>query len=866
MKQKLFLVCSLSLLSISLQAQETIVQDVPANLIAQPSVTKNLYQSTSQVKTTTCVDTISYTYFKQAIIGGGTGAGQFGGTLLSQAQGYRLSQTYLNNGDMNINGVEFVGAVYTASGGPAVITVNASIYTVDANKTPITQLGTAAVTMTNTASYAFTYVNFASPIAVNSDYAIVIDVATPNGQLAMYRNNQTVGQTQDEDLARITATALAGSWVSILAATGNAQDWEGIIGPIVSYPITAGFTAATSPACLGEAVVFTSTTTPAGVLSSRMNNGNVFLNHFLPGAVPADSTYTWDMGNGVANVVGSTTTYTYPAAGTYTVTLDVSSGLASVCGESATQTIVINPVPATPTISPAGPLTYCANAPATLTSSAASGNTWSNGPSSASITPTVSGDYTVTVTENGCTSGVSNTVSVTVTPAEDASFSYPSYTLCTSGSAVTATATTAGGTYSSTPAGLAINASTGEIDIATSAEGTYNVTYTTAGSCAGTASHTVVVTSAPDASFSYAVSTYCMSETDPTPSFGAGASAGTFSSTTGLVINASTGEIDLSASTPGTYVITNGIAASGSCAAASATQTVVIEPVAAPDFNAIAPICQGDALTLPATSNNGIAGTWSPAINNTATTTYTFTPANGECASTATLTVTVNTPVTPTFNAVPSYCEGATIPALATTSTNGVTGTWSPAINNTATTTYTFTPGAGQCANTATTTITINDPVTPAFTAIPDLCQNDAAPALPATSNNGIPGTWAPATISTSTVGTSTYTFTPTAGQCADVTTLTVTVEDCLGLDESVFSDLTVFPNPATSEVTVSFTTESAVELTVVTNDGKLFTTRLVEAGTGVSEKIDLNAAAKGVYFIRLATANGTVVRKIVKQ
>jgi uncharacterized protein (TIGR02145 family) len=49
---------------------------------------------------------------------------------------------------------------------------------------------------------------------------------------------------------------------------------------------------------------------------------------------------------------------------------------------------------------------------------------------------------------------------------------------------------------------------------------------------------------------------------------------------------------------------------------------------------------------------------------------------------------------------------------LSTTSTNGITGTWSPAINNTATTSYTFTPTAGQCATTATMTISIQPPAT----------------------------------------------------------------------------------------------------------------------------------------------------------
>jgi len=45
---------------------------------------------------------------------------------------------------------------------------------------------------------------------------------------------------------------------------------------------------------------------------------------------------------------------------------------------------------------------------------------------------------------------------------------------------------------------------------------------------------------------------------------------------------------------------------------------------------------------LPVLSNNGITGTWLPALNNTATTTYTFTPAAGQCATTTTLQIIVN--------------------------------------------------------------------------------------------------------------------------------------------------------------------------------------------------------------------------------
>ncbi len=68
-----------------------------------------------------------------------------------------------------------------------------------------------------------------------------------------------------------------------------------------------------------------------------------------------------------------------------------------------------------------------------------------------------------------------------------------------------------------------------------------------------------------------------------------------------------------------------------------------------PTFTQVGPVCEGDPFTLPTTSNNGITGVWSPAENNLSTTTYTFTPTNGPCASTTTMEVVVNPPQSATF-------------------------------------------------------------------------------------------------------------------------------------------------------------------------------------------------------------------------
>src|SRR5260221_4116480 len=104
---------------------------------------------------------------------------------------------------------------------------------------------------------------------------------------------------------------------------------------------------------------------------------------------------------------------------------------------------------------------------------------------------------------------------------------------------------------------------------------------------------------------------------------------------------------------------------------------------------------------------------------------------------------------------------------------------WSPARSNpstSGTTTYTFTVTAGQCATTAKMDIVIAKQITPAFTQIGPLCQNSTSPSLPLISTNGINGTWSPSTINTSTSGTTTYTFTATAGQCATTAKMDIVI------------------------------------------------------------------------------------------
>ena len=246
---------------------------------------------------------------------------------------------------------------------------------------------------------------------------------------------------------------------------------------------------------------------------------------------------------------------------------------------------------------------------------------------------------------------------------------------------------------------------------------------------------------------------------------------------------------------------------SNQCATIQAL-TITVNPSITPTFDVIAPICSGEILApLPTTSTNGITGTWLPALNNNATTTYTFTPNTNQCATTITLTITVNPGVAPNFTAVASICSGATLTDLPTTSTNGISGSWSPALNNLTTTTYTFTPNTSQCATTQTLTITVNPIVTPNFTTVAPICSGGTLTALPTTSTNGITGTWSPALNNTATT---TYTFTPIDNQCSTSATITIVVSPELSpifnQVQSICLGETLAPLPTTSTNGISGT------------------------------------------------------------
>jgi hypothetical protein len=173
----------------------------------------------------------------------------------------------------------------------------------------------------------------------------------------------------------------------------------------------------------------------------------------------------------------------------------------SAAGCSNTSAMIVNTVNPLPTVTLGAFSDVCIGAAAfALSGGAPAGGTYSGtGVSAGNFDPATAGAGTHTITYTytdgfGCTN-VAN-ANITVTPPLNAIFNYSSATYCAAASNQLPTFTGVPGTFTAVPAGLSLNAATGEITVNTSLPGTYTVTNTVSGACP-TATHNVSVTIEP---------------------------------------------------------------------------------------------------------------------------------------------------------------------------------------------------------------------------------------------------------------------------------------------------------------------------------------------------------------------------------
>ncbi len=447
--------------------------------------------------------------------------------------------------------------------------------------------------------------------------------------------------------------------------------------------------------------------------------------------------YMWSPATGLSSTSGASVTASPTVTTTYTVIGTIGNCLA----DTTTITITVNGQQSAD-FSYDGPFCQSDVNPFPILDPGSSAGTFTATPSGLVFDSGVSGEvdlsasapgtYTITNTlaALGSCPQVSATATITVNAFQDASFSYSNGSYCqTTGNVLPTITGASGGSFSATPSGLIINSSTGEIDLS-SPPNNYLVSYITSGTCGDTGTFTISINTGNSAGFSYS-GPYCSNDTDPIPTLNPGSSAGTFTSTpAGLVfVSVATGEVDLSTSTPGTYTVTNVVAASGSCPQVSETATITI--IASQDAAFAytnASYCQSNGTSTPNISGT-ISGTFSAspaglfidsqtgAIDlsspaNTYTITYT-TP--GPCGANSSQVVEISN----TFSIVANgddICEGEVAFLTGVPTVSGGTFLWSPggentssiSVNPTTTTNYTVSYTLGGCMAMDFATVTVN--------------------------------------------------------------------------------------------------------------------------------------------------------------
>ncbi len=598
-----------------------------------------------------------------------------------------------------------------------------------------------------------------------------------------------------------------------------------------AYTVTNTIAAAGGCAAVSATSPITITALPAATISYA---GTPFCKTLVGGQAvtrtgTAGGTYSSTAGLTINGGTGAITPSS-STAGTYTVTYTMAAA-GGCAAQTATTSVTITALPVA-TFSYTG-TPYCSNGadPSPTFSGGGVAGTFSSTAGLVFVSTTTGqvdlsastpGAYTVTNTiaaAGGC-AVVTATSPITITALPAATISYAGAPFCKTlvgAQAVTRTGT-AGGTYSST-GGLTIVAGTGAITPSSSTAGTYTVTYTmaaAAGCAAQTATTSVTITALPVATFSYTGTPYCSNGADPSPTFSGGGVAGTFSSTAGLVfVSPATGQVDLSASTPGAYTVTNTIAAAGGCAAVTATSPVTITALPAATISyAGTPFCKTLVGAQSATQTGTAGGTYSSTAGltisaatgaitpgsstaGTYTVTYTMAATAGCAAQTATTSVTITTlPAATISYAGTPFCKtlvgaqsvtqtgtvGGTYSSTAGLTINAATGAITPSSSTagTYTVTYTMAAAGGCAAQTATTSVTITAlPVaTFSYTGTP-YCSNAANPS-PTFSGGGVAGTFSSTAglvfvstatgqvdLSASTPGT--YTVTNTIAAATDV-------------------------------------------------------------------------------------------------
>lgn len=573
------------------------------------------------------------------------------------------NQTICNGNSVTIGGspsATFGAGGYTYFWSPATGLSSATVANPVANPTT-----TTTYTLTVTDAVAAT-ANATVVVTVNP---IPVATSTPGAQTICSGNNcglalsSTVGGSTYS--WTVSQSGVTGATPGGGAAISQSLTATGITAGTATYTITP-----TASGCVGSPITAVVTVNPAPSITSP-GTANICSGGTLNIPITSNitSTYTWsavDNPNTTGESTSPQTTSTInntinsvaPISTNVSYTVQATS-LAGCGGTFYPITVTVNSIPAatsTPTAQ-----TVCSGINTnfslsstipgtsfnwTTTGTGVSGNTPGSGTVisqsiNATLTTAGTANYSVIPTSPAGCVGTSINATATVNPIPVATATPNSQSICSGNfAAINWTSNVAGTSFTwtssqtnasgATPSGGGTSVSDFLV-ATTSTAGTVAYLITpVANGCTGSAIFPfVTVTPMPDATFSLA-SPACQNTGTMLPNISG--TAGVFTSVpAGLVfVSATTGEIDLNASTPGTYSITNTIAAAGGCPVATTNTGYTISPYMDPTITPVAPLCANDIpfnLTAATTggtwSGNGITntslGTFDPSVSGTGT-------------------------------------------------------------------------------------------------------------------------------------------------------------------------------------------------------------------------------------------------------
>ncbi|MCT2562572.1 T9SS type B sorting domain-containing protein [Chryseobacterium herbae] len=442
--------------------------------------------------------------------------------------------------------------------------------------------------------------------------------------------------------------------------------------------------------------ILTDTVTSSLCVSSSTGSNTINLTSFNSQFVnnPGNYTFTYFI-SGSSTPIANPTNFQYSANTTIKVVVsDPSSGLCNN-GDGKIQLNITHVT--VPTIT-ASANVICPATSVTLTSSNASGNTWSTGATTPSITVNTPGTYTLTNTNGNCTSQPS---SIILTQDTDPNVQIAGNLVLCNAASTQLTASSAGtgnmytwSTGATTPA------------ITVTAPGTYTVTIKTPAGCRYQKSAVVIQGNVPVTQNTSLIqcsgtasALFNLTSAQPAISTTPGVTFAYYISQADAIAGNGNTIANPSAYTSGNAVIYVRIQ-SAECSKIAELQLIVTQtqvPIITASANAI---CPGTSVTL--TSSNATGNTWStgattPSITVNTPGTYTLTNTNGSCTSqqsSITLTQDADPNVQITGNLV--LCATASTQLTASSTGTGNTYTWStgattPAITVTAPGTYTVT-------------------------------------------------------------------------------------------------------------------------------------------------------------------------------